>query len=448
MLIRISRDMGRTALATDETGVIGLLYRADWTRLTLSAELSDGSAALVAPGKRYRYQTSRRLTGCDGVRVWEMPADDEPFGGDRVSFISGPEPPMPRLLCPAWLLAHSVLQVRGRTQACGREAIDVVMTPRPGTSGRVVPLRPARGPVEALVDAELGILLRVAEPGREDAPRATEMVRADVSPAVDEASFAPPPGSRIAESPAEAFRAGGPAWWAAKTAAGLAAGGLGAWIKFSSLRHPDPRRLDDADVEAAIPAEDPAPERSPDGMPAGAPPGDDLLAMLHAGGSDEFSATLHHWIDLTAMASQVPPGARQAGFGGVGLLMDAVSRRPGAVHLVSSVRTAGPGRYQIDHARQPRRGPKTIACDGNRCWNVYASEITVGPAEPLPSYLASLADPSWLLRCRLAGGTPVTAGGRPGFRVSVTKGPAGTSAPMIYRPPSRSSTPAPASSSG
>ena len=35
--------MGRTTLATDEIGVIGLLYRADWTRLALSAELGDGS---------------------------------------------------------------------------------------------------------------------------------------------------------------------------------------------------------------------------------------------------------------------------------------------------------------------------------------------------------------------------------------------------------------------
>jgi hypothetical protein len=167
-------------------------------------------------------------------------------------------------------------------------------------------------------------------------------------------------------------------------------------------------------------------------MPAGPPVGEDLLALLQAGGSDEFTATLHHWMDVGAMASQVPPGARQAGFGGVGLLLDAVSQRPGAARVDSTVRLAGPGRYQIDLSRQPRRGPKTTACDGNRCWKVYDDKVTTGPAEPLPGYLANLADPSWLLRCALAGGTPVTAGGRPGYRVAVTKGPAGTAAPMLY----------------
>jgi hypothetical protein len=412
----------------DETGLIGLLYRADWTRLTLSATLSDGSTVMVAPGKRYRYQTAHRLTGCDGLRVWEMPGD-ESFG-DGVTWISGPEPPMPRMLCPEWLLANSRLEVRGRVQACGRDAIDAVMTRRPGVRRPITPYQPTRGPVEVLVDAELGILLRVAESGRDGTREVTEMLSVDVSPAADETLFAPPPGSRIAESYSEAFSGGGPAWWAVKTAAGVAAGGLGALIRYSPLRRTQSPGT--ADAEASIPAEDPAPERTADGMPSGPPPGDELLALLHAGGRDEFTATLHHWMDIGAMASQVPPGARQAGFGGVGLLMDAVSQRPGAVRVVSTVRIAGAERFQVDHARQPRNGPKTIACDGNRCWKVYDREVTVGPAEPPPHYLVNLADPSWLLRCGLAGGTPVTAGGRPGYRVAVTKGPAGMLSTMIY----------------
>jgi hypothetical protein len=37
---------------TDEAGLIGLLHRADWTRLRLSARLSDGSTVVIAPGKR------------------------------------------------------------------------------------------------------------------------------------------------------------------------------------------------------------------------------------------------------------------------------------------------------------------------------------------------------------------------------------------------------------
>jgi hypothetical protein len=42
---------------TDEAGLIGLLYRADWTRLTLSARLSDGSRVVIAPGLRYRFES-------------------------------------------------------------------------------------------------------------------------------------------------------------------------------------------------------------------------------------------------------------------------------------------------------------------------------------------------------------------------------------------------------
>jgi hypothetical protein len=33
--------------------LISLLHRADWTRLCLSAEVSDRSTLLIAPGKRY-----------------------------------------------------------------------------------------------------------------------------------------------------------------------------------------------------------------------------------------------------------------------------------------------------------------------------------------------------------------------------------------------------------
>jgi hypothetical protein len=43
---------------TGEPGLIGLLYGADWTRLSLSAEVSDRSAVLVVPGKRYWYRTA------------------------------------------------------------------------------------------------------------------------------------------------------------------------------------------------------------------------------------------------------------------------------------------------------------------------------------------------------------------------------------------------------
>ena len=139
-------------------------------------------------------------------------------------------------------------------------------------------------------------------------------------------------------------------------------------------------------------------------------------------GTGEFAATLHQWYDYGAMLSQLPAGARRTGFGGLGLLADAISEQQPTAHLVSTLRIGGPGQYQIDHAYDVRRAPKTIACDGQRRWQVYADRVVVGPAGPPPSDIADLADASWLLGCWLSGGAPVMAGGRPALLINVARG--------------------------
>jgi hypothetical protein len=401
---------------SDERGLVGLLHRADWRRLSMSAEVSDGSAVLIAPGKRYRHQSAEYVTGCDGGRPWELSLDgDDPDGS--VHWISGPEPPLPRMLCPAWLLEDSELQVQGRVRACGRDALDVVMTRRAGQRGGPVAADDTSARRRVLVDAELGILLRIAEPGRE--PEVTELLSADFDPVTDPRLFAPPAGSRIAEGLGESLGGAlGPAWWAAKTAAGLAAGALGAWIRYSPSRRAQPAAADGIDLVAAMPGDEPPPDLSPDHVPGGPPVGDDLLSLLHAGGPDQFAATLHQWFGLGGLASSVPAAARRAGFGGLGLLMDAISETPATAHLISRVRVAGQGRYQVDHAYQPRGGPVTIACDGLQRWQVYPDKIIIGPARPLPHDIRQLADPSWLLRCWLSGGTMVPAGSRGTYRLN------------------------------
>lgn len=45
-----------------EPALISLLYHADWTQLRVAAGVNDGSALLVAPGRRYRLQTPDYLT--------------------------------------------------------------------------------------------------------------------------------------------------------------------------------------------------------------------------------------------------------------------------------------------------------------------------------------------------------------------------------------------------
>ena len=232
---------------TGEPDLISLLHRADSTRLCLSAEVNDGSTLLIAPGKRYRRQNGERVTGCDGDRRWELPGNDGEDGDadgrhGTVHLIGGPEPPLHAMLCPAWLLMSSRLEVRGPVSACGRDALHVVVTRRPGIQGRIEPDQLGAGRVEAIVDAELGILLRIARIAGRDAPDVTELTSLEVNPDVDPAQFAPPPGSLISESLGEMLGAV-VRWWAGKAAAGLAAGGLGAWIRYSPFGpgHP-PRR--------------------------------------------------------------------------------------------------------------------------------------------------------------------------------------------------------------
>lgn len=255
-------------------------------------------------------------------------------------------------------------------------------------------------------------------------PEVTELVSLEVGVVADPASFAPPAGSRLGESLREAFGGGGPAGRAARMVAGVAAGGLGAWIRHSQSGRPPPAAGGGEDGQSVMPPGDPAPEITADGVPAGPPVTDELLSRLHRGGAGHFTAVVHQWLDVGAMASNIPEGARRVGFGGLGLFADAISAQP-AAGLVSSVRFGGPGQYQIDHAHTPRRGPKTIACDGQRRWQVRDGSATVGPAGPPPKDLADLADPSWLLQCRLAGGEPVTTAGRPGYRLSVARGALG-----------------------
>jgi hypothetical protein len=208
------------------------------------------------------------VTGCDGGRPWELSDDEDDEDDDgEVHWFGGPEPPVRRLLCPAWLLEGSRLEVRGRVRVCGREALDVVASAR----------RDQRDSAEAAVDAELGILLRLAESGSGDGPDVLEMVTADLDPVIDPAIFRAPSGSLRAEGFGEMIGGVGLPWRAAKTVAGLAVGGLGAWIRHGPHRHDDASRGPDA---PAIPDPDPAPAVSPDGRAAGTPVRDDVLTLL------------------------------------------------------------------------------------------------------------------------------------------------------------------------
>jgi outer membrane lipoprotein-sorting protein len=465
----------------DLQGVIGLLYRADWTRLSISAEVRlesdqdlqasrrrettptwvrerldrhfredpDGGpptwaqapddelqgyhsaqlTLLIAPGGRYRQEygdtPSGQVTGSDGEHSWIWDQHDlapSPFLPMDLG-----KTPLRHLLCPSELVSGFTLEVRGPVTACGRDAITVGATPRTG-DGDLAHLHAGSlaDHLEVIVDAELGILLRYEETFEGQRLSLTELTAVVLDPpeAADRSRFAPPAGSRIGQDPGESLRQtfSGPGWETAKTIAGLAAGGLGVLTRFT------PSRLDqwnhaEAELQSAMPPAEPAVLETE----GGPPPPDDLLYLLYRSGQNPaFTAIIDEWHDLSAMTARVPDSARAAGYGGVGYLIDSLTAltkgRPVA-RTVSRLRVSGPDRYRVDYlSRSGRNNAKTIACDGEHRWQVFAAQIMVGPASPPPRDIANVVDPSWLLGCRLSGGAELSYRGRHAYQLSVARG--------------------------
>ena len=376
---------------------------------------------LIAPGRRYREQGEGYLDGCDGERSWHAVEAD---GGWSVE-AAGPEsPPAARLFRPSWLLTGFSLAPGGPVSVSGRDALRVVATPRPDTRPRSAPRRPLDR-VEVAVDAELGILLRCEEILDGRPVRVTELadIRVDPASAGDDAPFQPPGGWDSVEDsvpPDTSFGPGpnGPGWELTKLAAGLAAGGLGALIRHSPFRPFEKATQEEA--EAEMPSAD-------EPLRADAPPAsDEVLRLLHSSPdlwSPGITATLHQWHDVAAMLARIPDGARRAGFGGLGLLVDAAGERIATVHTVYRLRLGEPGQYRIEPVLYPGRVggylPETVICDGERRWRIGEDEVTTGPAAALPREIGNLFHASWLLEHRLTGDVESIAGGRRGHRLGV-----------------------------
>jgi hypothetical protein len=435
--------------------VVGLLHRADWTRLSLAAEVSTGidpvlswksaQAArppwqlrktpepegpdglrsrrlklLLAPGRRYReeHEDSGWVSGCDGERRWDQGGPGQPGAQDPAEMSGDPVSPLPALLCPAPLLSGFILDVRGPVTACGRDAVHVVATPRPSRHDLTGRRHRGLDRIEAIVDTELGILLSRQEFFQGQIVRLSQLTSVTLNPpeAADDSRFRAPPGSVIRQSTREKQREffDQPCW----KAYDLALGGLGAWVKHSPFRP--------GDTTAGF---DPEPDMPPDepGPADPSPVSDELLYLLYRTGSQtpELTATLHVWQDMAAInsrvISEVAPGMGDGGLGG--LLEASNEREPPRTHTMATVRTGSHGRYRIDYAVRPREPQlKAIACDGQRHWSLYQDRLLTGPAAPPPIQLATVADPSWLLECSLSGGAEVMAGNRRGYRISITAG--------------------------
>ena len=203
--------------------------------------------------------------------------------------------------------------------------------------------------------------------------------------------------------------------------AGLAAGGLGAAIRFAP-RCPGRPDFSEDDLQSAMPLAEPAVLETEGGPP---PPDDLLYLMYRSGENPAFTAIRDEWQDLSAMMAQVPDSMRAVGYGGVGYVIDSltvVTRGKPVAHTVSRLRVGGRDQYRLDClTRSGRNRAKTIACDGEHSWQVFAAQTMVGPAYPLPRDIANVVDSSWLLGCRLSGGAQVSYRGRRAYQLRVSR---------------------------
>jgi hypothetical protein len=487
-----------------ERELLRLLYQADWTKLALSATvtgagqllettLSDHwfrfsregppppffppwwpsppptwpSAAespagervlLVAPGRRFRVTSAdgTRVIGSDGARTWQWFAELPP--GVSVGFDREPRPPAPLLLDPAWLLRGYRLSVAADP---GNPAAPVTVAGRPGIaieglrrdSAETVSAEAmmswglrAHERVVAVVDAELGFLLRCALLTDGADPEVSEFTAITLGQPADPALFAAPAGSLFGDGGGPGGKSGPSPGGrlvreGAKLAGGLAAGGLAAAAKHGR-RHADPfatATAEAADPDAALPDDEPLPGWALDASAAAdvPPVTDEVLELLHRGGLDAapFAATVHVWSAYQALADwlghAVPPAARRAGFGGVGRLVDTLmdddeETAATTAHATFRLRFGGWQRYRIDQTGGlPRSAPATTACDGERTFRVYDNRVEISPAAPFGADrgdTASLLDGAWLLGDRLSGGEPAETDGRPGYHFIATGG--------------------------
>jgi hypothetical protein len=433
--------------------LVALLYRADWTELSLSADLTtltdraaleqmetsayragflwSGAARppqqppdrpaeqpesqvaatestrhlLLAPGGLFREETRGEgaraiLRLSDGGSYWHAGRKHIPSAGRAT-------PPCDELLCPAWLAAGFDLELAGPAVIGERNAQRIAATRRPIRSGSSLPAfrRWRRGDnlidrVEAIVDAELGILLRCEWLCGGHVLRRSELA--------DPGQFAPPPDGAGDKSRT------GPGWRAAKTAAGIGATALSLAVRHAPRPSRSPAR-----PREPMPAglQDPASRPGSEG-----PAADQLIDLLYWAGlrPTELDAELHEWSDSAAFAHWLRSAGGRSGIGGLQQLAEAFGELREQSYQRSVIRAGLPDRYRIDHVEGQRLQRWTsIACDGQQRWRVYPDRVSVGPAAPMPRKFATLLDPAWLLDWWVSAGREVIVDGRPGQLVAI-----------------------------
>jgi outer membrane lipoprotein-sorting protein len=396
------RETGRPETGKPETGQPETGWRETVRRV------------LVAPGGRFRVENldpdgPLRLTVCDGESCWRLAGE---WAQRQEAGLGDPE--LAQLLDPSWLLAWYQLELAGSAESAGRAAYLVTATARPARLIRAIPEH-----VEALVDAELGIVLGLEASHQGQLVETVTLQGLSVGgQAADLTMFSPPPGTTAAD-PGTTFgelefgRLKGPLGQVAGTAADLTASALG-----FAVRH--------APRPAAPPPGPPMPVPPPQDETARSDPlSEDEIALLHRAGrpSQNFQAEVRQWIDreptfdrARMLGTSMPQPL--AGVLGPEALWDALGEQAtGIAFSTARLRVALPDHFRIDFLSGNWKSRIAVAGDGERLQTQYRSRVVTGPAEPLEDEWARLADPAWLLapgwQLSPAGGAVVN--GRPGL---------------------------------
>jgi hypothetical protein len=360
--------------------LVGLLYRAQWTDFGVSGT----TAHTLDPARMMRRAR---------IRVpLRNPLGDEPPAGTSTSRSPLDDKRNPSLR-PAWLLCGYRLRIGDSVRLGGRDGWHVTGTPRPVERG-LAPL----DRVEAVVDAELGILLRYTEiwDGQPLETRELEEIR-----------VANPDGSPREDDHWEGFPNLTRELGGLVTAADVAAEGLSVLLRHTSKGT--------AGTPATMPA---APTRA-----SGSVVSPEQVFAISNSGERNFAAVIHEWLDAEALSGPLRTAATKAEMGGLDSLAGVIDSTVGTRYIVRKLWYDGPLRYRVDHVEGGRPDlPATIACDGDELRRFFPGKVVVWPAAMLTQNMLDLVDTAWLLERRLEDVSEIDWYGRPAFRVRARAG--------------------------
>ena len=238
--------------------------------------------------------------------------------------------------------------------------------------------------IDALVDAELGILLRSERRygGRTLALSELTGLTLDPPQAADGKQFERPGDDDDVDGAVDEDDDASSGF---ATAVLHAADGLAAALAMT-IRHAPQKSRGEPQWQAATAGEDwlpPEPaddgESADDGEPA-EPVEGQLLALLYRAGlaGPGIDAEYRSWRSGDAMLMSAGDASEQAGASGLRRLAMAAAERAPDRHVRARVAVGAADQYRIDYLdRGNESGPAVVAADGEHRWRVYADRVAV-----------------------------------------------------------------------